>query len=96
MGVECDCCSGRHPLELEKFSEEALAMSGKSIYLDIIEFAREIEQKANVDAIRSRDYDADYPVMSVHARDLRKQLAVDAVDKAAQALDIIHSEKEEE
>lgn len=92
-GKPCDCCSGRHPLELEKLSEEALSMVDKQVYRDIIEFAREVDQKANVAALRTRQYDSDYPLLAVRARNMRKQLTAynDARDKASTALRMIKS-----
>ena len=93
-GKPCDCCSGRHPLELEKLSEEALSMTDNAIYQDIIEFAHEVDQKANVAALESGEYDDDYPLLSIRARDIRKQLAAysdNTHTKAASALRMIKS-----
>ena len=73
-GKPCDCCGGKHPLELEKLSEEALSMSGDPLYKDVIALAREVERKANIPAIASGAYDAEYPDLAQRARSLRKTL----------------------
>ena len=86
-GKACDCCSGRHPLELEKLSEEALSMTSNEVYHDIIQFAREVDQKANVAALNSRQYDSEYPILAIRARNLRKHIM--ASGKAQAALEMI-------
>lgn len=80
--IACDCCSGRHPLELEKLSEEAQAMSAKPVYSQVIRFAREVEQKANVEAVRSGKYDTEYREMAREARALRKELTAPEMMRA--------------
>ena len=89
-GKPCDCCSGRHPLELEKLSEEATSMTSDPIYKEIIGFAREVEMKANESAIRSGAYDTEYPKLAIRARGLRKKLVE---QKARQVLDLIKQGK---
>lgn len=90
-GMPCDCCSGRHPLELEKLSEEALSMNADPVYHRIIELANEIERKANVEAIRSGEYTDEYPQLAVKARQLRKQVmgSLSAEEKAKLALKMV-------
>lgn len=72
--LACDCCSGRHPLELEKYAEEAQAMSPDPVYIQLVSFAREVEAKANVQAVEGGQYASEYPAMARQARDLRKRL----------------------
>lgn len=62
-------------------------MSDNPVYQSIIDFAHEVEDKANVEAVRSGEYDSEYPIMSEQARTLRKQL----ISKAEQALEMIKS-----
>ena len=86
-GKACDCCSPKHPLELEKLSEEVLTMTDNPIYHKIIQFAHEVARKANVRAIESGRYESEYPILAIQARDLRKRIM--ALGKAQTALGMI-------
>lgn len=70
----CDCCSGRHPLAMEMLTEEAISMSPDSVYHEVQVLAREIEAKANTEAVASAQFTGEYPEMARRARDLRKRL----------------------
>ena len=91
FGKPCDCCSGRHPLELEKLSEEARSMSSDPVYAEVIAFAREVEMKANTQAVASGQYEGDYPGMAAHARRLRKRLVPQLESRATQLAALIRA-----
>lgn len=73
-GQPCDCCSPKHPLELQKLAEEAVTMSEEPVYAHAHTLASEIMEKASVDVLMTGASDGDLPKMAKRARDLRKRL----------------------
>jgi predicted GNAT family acetyltransferase len=73
-GKPCDCLS-KHLVDLEALAEETITMvSNPGIYMQIIDWVREIAPKTTVEANESGLYVQEYPVMARQARDFRKEL----------------------
>lgn len=73
-GKPCDCI-GKHLVDLEALAEETITMvSNPEVYLEIMEWLKDIAPKTTVEANESGVFKQEYPGMSRKARDFRKQL----------------------
>ncbi len=72
-GIPCDCCE-KHPMAIEALAEEALGMTGDSIYADISAWTKEITTMTTAEASASGQYDNRYPELAKEARVYRKKL----------------------
>jgi hypothetical protein len=72
-GRACDCCE-KHPIAIEALSQEALGMTGDTVFNDIVEFTKRISPMTSADAATSGQYAETYPKMAMEARELRKRV----------------------
>lgn len=74
-GIPCDCGGPKHLLDLEAMAEESIPIARNTgIYYRILDWVREVGPKTTEEAVRSGNYDDQYPLMSYQARDLRKDI----------------------
>lgn len=72
-GKACDCCS-KHPLVIEALSQEGLGLSGEAVFSEAAAWSRKIAPLTTEEASRSGQFDAQYPLLAIEARAIRKRL----------------------
>lgn len=73
LNKACDCCS-KHLLPIEGLAQEALGMTGDSLYSEVQSWVRSITPVTTTEASASGHYDEQYPQLAVEARALRKRI----------------------
>jgi hypothetical protein len=74
-GKPCDCLDNKHTLGIEAAAEELVSADPSNhVYLDIIQWINENHSKLTVEAIRSRNYAGQYPMMASEFKDFRKRV----------------------
>lgn len=72
-GKACDCCE-KHPIAIEALAQEALGITGETVFSDVVKYAQELSPITTVLASASGNHDEEYPQLAVKARLLRKSL----------------------
>jgi len=78
-GKACDCCQ-KHPIALEGLARETLGITGKPLYSEIADWAKQISPMTTPEASASGKFDDQYSRLAVNLRELRKRVMVEATE----------------
>jgi len=76
-GKACNCCE-KHPIAVEGLARETLGMTGKPLYSEIADWAKQISPMTTPEASASGKFDDQYPQLAVKLRELRKNVMIEA------------------
>lgn len=74
-GKPCDCLDNKHTLLLEAAAEELVSQDpGNTVYLEIIQWIKDNQQKVTIEAIESGQYRKEYQTMALKFKEFRKRV----------------------
>lgn len=74
-GKPCDCLEYKHSLGLQAAAEELIAQEPTNrVYSEIIQWLEDNRPKLTIEAIASRKYDEEYPMMASEFKAFRKRI----------------------